>query len=159
MAMFSCFNFPGEASEKEAKIEAYIAALNDLSAQEILTVCRKAMHGEIGSGKFLPTAAELYQAARPRTRAKADKPSPDWRPGQDRFLSSDGTLYISEGGRTLVYTAEELREFGYALPAPPLNRDDLIARGVDPLKRIGSPEPGSVDKRINELIKDAVKKF
>lgn len=122
------------------------------------------MRGEIGDGKFIPTAAQLYQAARPRhADNKFGKPSPDWRPHQDRFLSSDGTLYVTEGGKQFVYTAEELHEWGYALPAPPpvLNRELLLERGVEPIRRVGQSEAGepSSDPKIAALIRDATKKI
>lgn len=160
LVMFSSFNFSGDEAEKNAKLDAYWDVLSELSPEEIITVCKQASRGEIGDGKFLPAAAQLYQAARPRSAARGNKPSPDWRPGQDRFLSSDGTLYIRENGRNLVYTAQELHEFGYALPAPPkvLNHDLLLARGVEPIKRISSVEPpANADNRVSGLVRGAIK--
>jgi len=159
MAMFLCF--PSGADDKfELRAQAYFAALSDLTPDEICAVCARASRAEIGNPAFLPSAAELHAAARP-VAVKRVKPSPNWRPHQDRFLTSSGMLFVTEGGKTEVYTPEELRDHGYALPAPPvvLNRAELEARGVAVLgrERIGQPEVG--DSSITKAITNSVKAF
>jgi hypothetical protein len=138
MTMFNCFNFGGDADEKQIKIEAYIAALDDLDSETVVRVCTLAARGKIGDGKFMPTAGELHQAA---GAEKPQKPSPDWRPHQDRLLTKDGTLFLTENGRTWTYSAEELQGHGYALPA-----------------RIAAQQaPQIADARVAGLISDAAK--
>ena len=148
MAMFLCFP-TGTSDNFELRIQAYSMALSDLTADEICLVCARASRGEIGNPRFLPSAAELHAAARPvdATNDMPRKPSPEWRPHQDRLLLSSGTLIVTEGGKCTIYSREELKEFQYALPKPPLilNRDELIARGVAVLNRplITEHEKGS----------------
>lgn len=143
MVLFNCHNWNGQAEAKQAKLESYWVVLSELSPDEIIAVCQAAMRGQIGNPAFLPAVSELYQAARPSPR-NAPKKSPDWRPHQDRLLSSSGTLYITADGGTEVYSAGELREWGYALPPPPevLNRPELEARGIESLHRLTGPKQG-----------------
>jgi hypothetical protein len=146
--MFLCF--PGAGSDSvEIRAEAYLLALSDLTPDEICTVCAKAARGEIGNPRFLPSAAELHAAVRPMAVTKP-KPLPFWRPHQDRFLTSSGTLFVTEGGKTEVYTSDELKDAGYALPdlPPLLNRKELEERGVTVLRPLSRSEP---DPNSNEL--------
>ena len=138
---------------------AYWDVLRMLYPQEIIDVCTRAARGEIGNPRFLPSAGELYQAARPATKNLARK-SPDWRPHQGRFLSSSGTLYLTENGNDTAYSADELGDFGYALPSPPevLNRPELEARGIASVHRRLEFEPASENKAIAKMISAVVKK-
>lgn len=159
MGMFWCFPLSvGDSVEMRA--EAYFLALSDLTPDEICAVCAKAARGEIGNPRFVPSAAELHGTARPMA-SKRIKPSPNWRPHQDRFLTSSGTLFVSEGGKTEIYTAEELQEFGYSLPAPPqvLNRFELEARGVKVLGRPSALDPDPQGNEITRAIAANVKEF
>lgn len=158
-AMFGCFPQQADSVSVETRMRAYWQALSDLSPDEIVNVCRAAMRGEIGKPGFLPSTGEIYQAARPRPPTLPKK-SPEWRPHQDRFLSADGTLYIKEGGFTTVYTSQELREWGYALPKPPdvLNRPELEARGLKSLHRLPAPDEAPIqDPAVRELVLSSLK--
>ena len=157
MGMFLCFPNAGGDSV-EIRAEAYLLALSDLTPDEICAVCAKAARGEIGNPKFLPSAAELHAAVRPMAERRV-KPSPNWRPHQDRFLTSSGTLFVTEGGKTEVYTPEELQEARYLLPAlsPVLNREELEARGVKVLGRPARNEPNPEGNHMTRAIAALVK--
>ena len=159
MGMILCF--PGAANESvELRAEAYFLALSDLTPDEICNVCGKASRGEIGNSKFVPSAAELHVAARPMAEPRI-KLSPNWRPHQDRFLTSSGTLFVTEGGKTEVYTPEELQEFGYVLPSPTrvLNRTELEARGVKVLSRPSADDADPEGNEITRAIAASVKRI
>ncbi len=162
MGLFLTFNRSGTTDEIKAKLEAYWTALDELTADEVVAACRKAMRGEIGNPAFMPTGAELYQAARPTAR-RANKRSPDWRPHQNRFLSSSGSLYVTEGGFTEIYSPQELREVGYAIPKPVevLNRQQLTERGSDSIHRLTGPKNESEisDTKTRRLIESGIKKI
>ena len=159
MGMFLCFP-AGRDDNFEMRAEAYTLALSDLTPDEICTVCAKASRGEIGNPAFVPSAAELHAAARPMAEKRV-KPSPQWRPHQDRFLTSGGTLFVTEGGKTEVYTPEELQGSGYALPpaSAVLNREELEARGVRVLGRPSASEPDPEGNAITRAIAASVRKL
>ena len=159
MGMFLCF--PGAGSDSvEVRAEAYFLALSDLTPEEICAVCAKAVRGEIGNPRFLPSTAELHAAVRPMDVAKP-KALPFWRPHQDRFLTSSGTLFVTEGGKTEVYTPDELKDAGYALPnlPPLLNRKELEERGVEVLRPLSRTEPDPNSNEITRMIAASVKKM
>ena len=98
-ALFQAFNLGGSGDEKRAKFAAYWSVLEELGADKVVYACNLAMRGEIGNPGFLPTAAELYQAVRPRS----NKPPPIAKHGQDRYLyrltgvlAIDGICYSPE---------------------------------------------------------------
>lgn len=113
LVLINCRSEFGSEQDRKLKLEAYWAVLSELPHEVIVDVCVRAGRGEIGDPARLPTAPELYQAACPR---QAQKPSPDWRPHQERLMCGDGTLFLTEGGRTWVYTAHELHGLGYSFP-------------------------------------------
>ena len=53
----------GSDEERKIKLGAYWEVLSGLPAEYVVASCRKAARGDIGNRGFLPTAAELYQAA------------------------------------------------------------------------------------------------
>jgi hypothetical protein len=53
----------GDDTDRKIKFTAYWEVLCDLSPDTVISVCRRASRGEVGQPGFLPTAAELYQAA------------------------------------------------------------------------------------------------
>lgn len=159
MGMFLCF--PGAGSDSvEMRAEAYFLALSDLTPDEICTVCAKAARGGIGNPNFVPSSAQLHLEARPMAEKRL-KPSPNWRPHQDRFLTSSGTLFVSEGGKTEVYTPEELKNFGYLLPdlSPVLNRKELEERSVRVLGRFAKDDPEPEGNEITRAIAKMVKEM
>jgi hypothetical protein len=103
LTLFQCYNISGTDAERKAKFNAYWMVLEGLGPEKIVEVCSLAMRGDIGNSAFMPSAADLYQAARPRY----NKPAPRRLPGQDRFLTSSGTLFVDG----LVYSAHEVESY------------------------------------------------
>lgn len=139
MGLFLCFL--SERDDKfSARFEAYSAALSDLTPDEICMVCAMGSRGEIGNPTFLPSAAQLHAAARPLAVDRR-KPPPQWAPHQDRFLTKSGMLFVKSGGKTEIYTPEELADAGYALPGAPspdrLDRDEPEAKFIENQNRGG----------------------
>jgi hypothetical protein len=63
LKLFQCFNVNGSDSERKIKFTAYWEVLRSLPAEIVISVCGKAARGEVGARGFLPSSAELYQAA------------------------------------------------------------------------------------------------
>ena len=137
MGLFLCFL--NERDDRfAARFEAYSEALGDLTPDEICLVCAMAVRGEIGNPTFMPSAAQLHAAARPLAVDRR-KPPPQWAPNQDRFLSKSGMLFVTSGGRTEVYTPEELADAGYSPPAATakIEREEPKPKAIEGHKRGG----------------------
>jgi len=53
----------GDESERNAKLKAYWEVLEGRPHRFVVEACEYAAKGKVGDGRFLPTAAELFQTA------------------------------------------------------------------------------------------------
>ena len=61
--MFVCFNLAGNELERKIRHDAYWAVLGGLPPHAVAAACRDAAQGRLGDGRFVPTAAMIYQRA------------------------------------------------------------------------------------------------
>jgi len=61
--MFLAFQASGTDTEKALRLEIYEEALRDLSPAEVVAVCDRAVRGILPGKKWMPTPAELIDAA------------------------------------------------------------------------------------------------
>jgi hypothetical protein len=127
--LLNCHHLNGV--ERKPKLAAYWAVLEKLDPAVIVSVCERAARGEIGNPAFLPSAGELYQATQP---PKPRKPPPIRRQGQDRFLASDGTLYID----CIPYTRSEQAawERGEWPPGRSADHDPALRLAYQPTRQV-----------------------
>jgi hypothetical protein len=63
LKLFHCFSWGGDETERKVKFAAYWEILESRQSRFVLEACEYASKGKLGDGRFLPTAAELYQLA------------------------------------------------------------------------------------------------
>ena len=61
--LFLCYAQNGDESERQAKLQAYWDVLHTRNPLFVCEACEYAAKGNVGDGRFLPTAAELFRAA------------------------------------------------------------------------------------------------
>jgi hypothetical protein len=61
--LFLCYPLSGDESERQAKLQAYWEVLEGREPRFVIEACEYAAKGKVGEGRFLPTAAELFNAA------------------------------------------------------------------------------------------------
>lgn len=61
--LFLCYQQTGDESERKAKLSAYWQVLGTRKPEFLIAACEYAAKGKLGDGRFLPTAAELFQSA------------------------------------------------------------------------------------------------
>jgi len=58
-----CYQQTGDETERKAKLSAYWQVLGTRKPEFVVEACEYAAKGKLGDGRFLPTAAELFQSA------------------------------------------------------------------------------------------------
>ena len=119
LKLFHCFNLGGDEEEKKFKYLVYCETLSELPDAAVISVCNRAMRGEIGGG-FLPSSAELYQAALPK---KPYKPRPVLNSGRGHLVG--GTLYLDG----FAYSADDIDSANRGVWPPPSNSKSLKVVG------------------------------
>jgi hypothetical protein len=61
--LFHCFQWSGDEDERKVKFAAYWDVLQGRDPRFTIEACEYAAKGKLGDCRFLPTAAELFQAA------------------------------------------------------------------------------------------------